>query len=477
MADLDAESRSRPHIVVVGGGITGLATAWYLQAAGHAPTRVTVVEADDRLGGKIRTAELGGVPVEAGPDTFLARVPWATDLCRELGLQAELVSPASSKAYLWCRGRLRPLPSGLVLGVPTRLRPLLQSKILSRAGAARAALDVVLPRRRNLGADPSVADVITARLGREALEQLVEPLVGGINAGSADTLSLRSAARQLSVASARHRSLILALRQEQRSRGDGALAGPVFQSLSGGLERLVDRLREVLVDTEVRAATRVETVVADGARWRLRCAPGDDIVADAVVVTVPSFAAASILRESCLGAAAELDAIRYASVVTATLGYEPRAVPRSLDGSGFLVPRAEGKLLTACTWSTSKWPALGASGLVMLRPSAGRFGDERAMQLDDDELVARLHEELAETVGATAPPVTSMVSRWPNAFPQYEPGHEERVGRIESALSELPGVLLAGAAYRGLGIASCIQQAEHAAGRVTAILSHRGGRS
>ncbi|HEX8770732.1 MAG TPA: protoporphyrinogen oxidase, partial [Acidimicrobiales bacterium] len=201
--------------------------------------------------------------------------------------------------------------------------------------------------------------------------------------------------------------------------------------------------------------------------------PGPDILADAVVVTVPSFAAATILRESCPNAACELDAMRYASVVTATLGYEPGAVPHELDGSGFLVPRGEGKLLTACTWSTSKWPALGASGLVMLRPSAGRFGDDRAMQLDDEMLVSRLHEELAETVGVTAPPVTSIVNRWPKAFPQYEPGHDERVSRIEAALAALPGVLVAGAAYRGLGIASCIQQAEHAAGRVTAILSQR----
>jgi oxygen-dependent protoporphyrinogen oxidase len=239
------------------------------------------------------------------------------------------------------------------------------------------------------------------------------------------------------------------------------------------MERLVDRLREALVTTEVRSATRVETIAADGPRWRLSCAPGPNVVADAVIVTVPAFAAAAILRECAPGAADELDAIRYASVVTATLGYEPGAIPRVLDGSGFLVPRAEGKLLTACTWSTTKWPALGASGLVMLRPSAGRFGDERAMQLDDDELVARFHKELAEIVGLTAPPVTSLVSRWPRAFPQYEPGHEERIDRIETALAGAPGVLVAGAAYGGLGIASCIQQAEHAAGRVTAILSHR----
>jgi oxygen-dependent protoporphyrinogen oxidase len=267
--------------------------------------------------------------------------------------------------------------------------------------------------------------------------------------------------------------LILGLRKERKA--SVAREDPVFQSIAGGMERLVDRLRETLVDTDVRTGTRVDSIVPDapGARWRLRCVPGPDIVADAVVVTVPAFAAATLLSETCPAVTAELDAIRYASVVTATLGYEPRAVPRPLDGSGFLVPRAEGKLLTACTWSTTKWPALGKSGLVMLRPSAGRFGDDRAINLDDGELVARLHEELAEMVGVTAPPVASIISRWPKAFPQYEPGHEERIGRIEAALVAAPGLLLAGAAYGGLGIASCIQQAEHAAGRVTAMLSHR----
>lgn len=361
---------------------------------------------------------------------------------------------------------------------------------MSPTGVARAALDLVLPRRR-FGSDPSVTEVIVRRLGRETLELLVEPLIGGINAGRADNLSLRSSARQLSVAATKHRSLVLGLRKE--GRVTGAPDGPVFQAIAGGMERLVEGLRESLVDTDVRTGTRVESIVSEhrggppsgdedqgasrsteqGLGWRVRCAPGPDVVADAVVVTVPAFAAATMLREECPGAAVQLDAIRYASVVTATLGYEPRAVPRQLDGSGFLVPRAEGKLLTACTWSTTKWPALGASGLVMLRPSAGRFGDDRAIKLDDDELVARLHEELVETIGVTAPPVISMVSRWPRAFPQFEPGHEERVSRIETELVAMPGVLVAGAAYRGLGIASCIQQAEHAAGRITAILSHR----
>jgi oxygen-dependent protoporphyrinogen oxidase len=196
------------------------------------------------------------------------------------------------------------------------------------------------------------------------------------------------------------------------------------------------------------------------------------VVADAVVLTVPAFAAAPLLAVIAPEAAAEAARIRYASVVTATLAYRPDDAARPLDGSGFLVPRTAGRLTTACTFSTSKWPELGRSGMVLLRASAGRQGDERALDLDDDALVARLHDELAATLGLTGAPVAQRVDRWVRAFPQYEPGHEERVGRIEAALAPLRGLFVAGAAYRGLGIAACVQQAEATAGRVMAHLSH-----
>ena len=447
--------------VVVGAGITGLATARFLRQAGVA---VTLVEAGHRLGGKINTLELAGVPVEAGPDTFLARVPWAADLCRELGLGDDLVAPATGKAFLWIDGRLRPLPERQVLGVPTALGPLLRSGVLSPAGVARAALDLVLPRTET-GPDPSVAAVVGRRMGREVVERLVDPLVGGINAGRADALSLRATARPIAEGAARHRSLILGLRQAAPGAG-----GPVFLSIAGGLGRRVDRLAEDF-DGDVRLGTKVAQVVRSGGAYRLECATGPDLEADAVVVTVPSFAAADMLATVSPVAAVNLAAIRHASVLTATLAYLPGAVPRRLDGAGMLVPRVEGRLLTACTWSTSKWPALGASGLVLLRASSGRDGDSRAMELDDDEVVRRLHDELAEALGLREVPVASLVSRWPNGFPQYDVGHQARVEAIETALAgDAPGVLVAGAAYRGLGISACIEQARAAATRVSAVL-------
>lgn len=454
------------RVAVVGGGITGLATAFYLRRAGAA---VTVIEAGE-LGGKIQTRDLAGVPVEAGPDTFLARVPWAVDLCRELGLGEELVEPATGKAFLWTGGRLRPLPARHVLGVPIALRPLLDSGVLSRAGVARAALDLVLPRSRH-GADPSVAEVVGRRMGRQVVDRLVDPLVGGINAGRADVLSLASTARPIAEGAARSRSLVLGLRAAQAGP-----TGPVFLGLKGGLHRLVERLAEKAGD--VRTGTAVCSIDAGAGGYTVRCEPGPDVEAGAVVVTVPSFAAAGMLEALSPAAAGHLAAIRHASVVTATLAYRPSALPRPLEGAGMLVPRVEGRLMTACTWSTTKWPALASSGMVMLRASSGRDGDDRAMELPDEEIVRRLHDELAKALGLKERPEASLVSRWPRGFPQYEVGHQARVEAIEAALAaDAPGVHVAGAAYRGLGIAACIEQARRAAGLVTAGSSIPAGKT
>ncbi len=432
-------------VAVVGGGITGLATAWFLRR--EAPgVRVTIHEAGDRVGGKIRTADLAGRPVEEGPDTFLARVPWAVQLCRDLGLEGELVEPATGRAYIWTRGRLLPIPAGTVLGVPARFGPLARSGVVSPAGVARAAADRVLPWS-HWGEDPSVADVVGARYGQEVVDRLVDPLLGGIHAGRADRLSLAANAPQVAAAARSGRSLSAGLRRLPAS------SGPVFMSLRGGLQCLVERLRERLDGVEIHTGAPVACL--------------DDLGAEAVVVTVPAPAAAALVRPLAPAAAAELEAIEYASVVTITLAYPAHALPGPLEGSGFLVPRVEGRLLTACTWTSAKWPGTApGNGLVLLRASAGRIGDERAMGLADGTLVERVHAELAEAMSLRDRPAEALVTRWQRAFPQYDVGHQARVARIEADLP--PGVLLAGAAYRGVGIAACIRDAELAAGRAAA---------
>lgn len=449
-------SRRPRTVAIVGGGITGLAAAFELSRAGSedAP-QVVLYEASSQLGGKLRTTTFAGLPVETGPDTMLARVPWAVQLCRDLGLGDELVSPATGRAYVWARGRLRPLPDGLVLGVPAGLSSLALSGILSPAGLARAALDPVLPPSRH-GADPTVAEVIGARFGIEVVERLVEPLVAGINAGRADRLSLRGTAPDIADAADGGRSLLLALRARRRAGGDAPTTdGPVFVSLPGGLSRLVAVLENELrgAGVALRTGTRVSELPD----------------ADAVVVTTPAFEAADLLAPESPEAAGELRTIEHASVAVVTFAFPAGSITHPMDASGFLVPRREGWLMTAATFISSKWPALTPPGQVLIRCSTGRAGDERCADLDDAALAARLHAELAEAIGMRGEPLEVRVDRWMRAFPQYDSGHLARVARIEEAVArDAPRVTVAGAAYRGVGIASCIRQGREAAVRALA---------
>jgi oxygen-dependent protoporphyrinogen oxidase len=449
-------SDARRRVVVVGAGIAGLATAWYLDQRG---VDVVVLEASDRVGGKVRTSELEGVALDVGPDTFLGRMPWAVDLCRELGLGDQLVAPATSRAWLWSRRVLLPLPAGLALGVPLEPLALARSGVVSPAGLARAALDVVLPQIKPR-ADPSVADVIGGRLGQEVLDRLVDPLIGGINAGRSDRLSMAAVAPDLFAAHRRHRSLILGLRAERKKSPPSD--APLFLGLRGGMERLTSTLAAKL---DVSLSAPVDAVVrSEDGRLAVAVRDGEPLEADHVVLAVPASAAAPMLRGAAAKAADALAQTRYASVAVATLAYRPEDIVHPLDGSGFLVPRVDGRLLTACTWFSSKWPDVRPGGLVLLRCSAGRDGDERIADFDDPELVAQLHAEAAEALGLRAAPVEAVVTRWPNAFPQYDVGHLGRVGAAERALArQLPGVTLGGASYRGVGVASCVRQAKEGA--------------
>src|SRR5438270_2822157 len=470
------------RVIVIGAGIAGLATAWHLQQRG---VDAVVLEAADRAGGKVRTSELDGVPLDVGADTFLGRMPWAVDLCREVGLGDDLVAPATSRAWLWSGGHLRPLPEGLALGVPLKPLALARSGVISTTGLARAALDVLRPQIKPR-ADPSVADVIGGRLGQEVLERLVDPLIGGINAGRSDRLSLAAVAPDLFAAFRRHRSLILGLRAE-RGLGFGRtfwspkrsespkittkparqteVETPLFLGLRGGMERLTSTLAAKL---DVSLSAPVDAVVrSEDGRLSVAVRDGEPLQADHVVLAVPASAAAPMLRGAAAKAADALAQTRYASVAVATLAYRPEDIVHPLDGSGFLVPRVDGRLLTACTWFSSKWPDVRPGGLVLLRCSAGRDGDERIADFDDAELVAHLHAEAAEALGLRAAPVEFVVTRWPNAFPQYDVRHLGRVDSAERALArQLPGVTLGGASYRGVGIASCVRQAKEAAERI-----------
>ncbi len=453
-------------MAVVGGGIAGLAAAHHL--AGRPGVAVTVCEAGARLGGKVRTEDFAGVDLDLGPDAFLARRPEAVALCTELGLADELVGPATTAAYVWSRGRLRRLPAGLVLGVPTCFGALARSRVLSAAGLVRVAVEPWWPGRALVG-DDALGAVVRRRLGSEVHRRLVDPLVGGINAGDTDRLSIEVAAPSLAAAARSHRSLIVGARG-LAAQGSSA-AGPAFLTLPGGLTRLVDVLVERLsaMGVEVRTGspvTALEPRAGGGYRVHLGAETVDagELDVDAVIVATPAPVAASLLAPHAPAAAATLKAIDYASVTLVAFAFPRRAVGRRLDGSGFLVARGEGRLMTACSWASSKWAHLEGADQVVLRVSAGRAGDARAEALDDDALVARLRLELGEALGITGAPTEARVMSWRQAFPQYAPDHLGRMASVETDLAaRLPGVALAGAALSGVGLPACIASGRRAA--------------
>lgn len=488
-----------PVIAVIGGGMAGLSAAWELSRSEESDVRIVVLEAGGRAGGKVRSAEFAGRTVDVAADAFLARRPEATGLCDELGLADARVAPGTSGASLWVRGKLRAMPEGLSLGVPTRAWPTVRSGILGPFGLVRAGLDLVTPHRGDPRAtsDRSVGDIVGSRLGHEVVERLVDPLVGGIHAGGVDDLSAESTFPPLLAAARQSGSLIRALRRPATpgqtpaapAPEPGAPPPPMFWSLDGGTARLPAELTAALTARGVAIHTGVAVESLDrlaaggpGATWRLGLAGDAGGVAgsvgasdraraldvDAVVLAVPAGQAAGLLREHAPLASSVLGGVEYSSVAVITLALPAGSLRSTLTGTGFLVPRTSpigGRpaLVTGCTYLDRKWPGLARPDDVLVRLSVGRYGDTRADALDDDELTAAVVAEFAEVHHVAGAPHESLVTRWDGAFPQYRPGHLSGTAAVEQAVAALPGVAVAGAAYRGVGIPAVVGSGRTAA--------------
>ncbi|MEJ7585338.1 MAG: protoporphyrinogen oxidase [Acidimicrobiales bacterium] len=453
-------------VAVVGGGIAGLTAALRLHQRG---ARVTIIEADTHLGGKLRTTPFAGRLVDEGADAFLLRVPWALDMCRELGIEGELVNPGSRTAYIYSRGKLHPLPPQL-MGVPTDLDAVAEGGLLSDEGLDRLGRDLTLAPTPLADGDDTVAAVVERRLGPEVLERLVDPLIGGINAGDTRRLSLRAAVPQLDAAARdlAHPSLVEACRAQQ-SRSEMGPEAPIFASPSAGMGRLVGAVTSALEGVAVRVGTRVDALGPDpaGGGSILHLDDGSSMQADAVVVAVPPHVGAPLLREVAGTASALLAGVEHASVAIVTLAVRRDDIARSLDASGFLVPRVEHLALTACSWTSAKWHHLGpghGDGTEIVRASVGRHGSTEALDLGDDDLIARVLDDLAVTMALRGAPTEVRVSRWPQGFPQYAPGHLERIDEVERLLPHR--VALAGAGLRGVGVPACIRSGNEAADRI-----------
>ncbi len=443
------------RVAVIGGGITGLAAAHELHRQGR---DFIVLEAADRLGGKINSGpvEGSGLPfdVDTAADGFLARQPEATELCVELGLGDELVSPTGAKAYIWFDGALRDIPSPSVLGVPYEEDSVRASGLVSEAGLADFVARVDKDAEP-LVDDASVGDVLRPRVGNEVYERLVDPLLGGINAGNADELSIDAGAAQLADAARQGGSLRVALRA-QVAASVAAAAGPIFNGVKGGNRRIIDALGEELGD-RVRTGSPADSLERDGSGWIVRVG-GEAISADQVVITSEAFVTSGLVRPHAPEVASILDDLAYGSAVLVTFVVDKDQLDNPLEGSGYLVPRGQGLLTTACSWSSSKWAHYDDGTHAILRVSAGRTDDTRWVDMDIDDVVATMTTELDAVLGLRGDAVTR-ITEWRSSLPQYKPGHLLRCDRIDQLLAEqAPGVVVTGAQMRGLGLPACVRQ-------------------
>ena len=450
------------RVVIVGAGITGLACAHRL-LVNRPGTSVTILEAGDRVGGLIRTTPFAGhVGVDEAADAFLLRVPAARALAVAVGLGDELTSPAIAHASVW-RKRLHPLPESLLLGVPTRLGPLVRSRLISPAGKARAALEPLLPRTST--DNDCLGAFMRRRLGGEVHEMLIDPLVGSIYAADTDNFSLRGMP-QLHELALEGRSLLISARKRPKPAPAGA-ENPVFAAPRAGMQALVDAAH---ADVTRRGATvltnaRVESVERTG-KGLVVNAGGRMHECDHVVLAAPARATGAWLSSSAPDAARLLAAWDHASVVMVTLAIPRRSLPRTATGSGYLVPKPEQRFVTAVSFASQKWAHLDDGTNAILRVSLGRDGMP-LHQHSDDELVSFTLADLKMHLGVEPDVQHVRLTRWVDSFPQYRPRHFDRVGHVESHLAaELPNVHLAGASYRGIGIPACIQQANDVADRI-----------
>ncbi len=446
-------------VAVVGAGIAGLAAAHRLESL-LPEAEIVLVERTERVGGALLTERSNGFVIEGGPDSFLSRKERGVGLCEELGLAGELVGrkPENAQSYVRHGSQLQPLPEGLTGMIPTDLDSLAESTLLSPAGRERLAAEVDLPPEPP-GADESIASFVTRRLGAEAYQRLVEPLMTGIYGGDGAQLSLQATFPNLRVLELEHGSLIRGLLAQSEA---GASNYPPFVTLASGMQALAERLSERLRRTVVLTGRIALAMDSTENGYELELDGGERIHAAGVVVAVPAFVAADLLADLDHELAAAHAEIPYGSSVVVSLAYQEDEVAHRLDGYGYVVPRAAGSDVLACSWTSSKWEGRAPEGVALIRVYAGRFGGRDVTSDSDGELIALAQAEL-RLLGFDAAPSLSRVQRWPRGMPQYVLGHPERLEQIESAVADHPGLALAGAAYRGVGIPDCIHSGEEAA--------------
>ncbi|MDQ0338408.1 oxygen-dependent protoporphyrinogen oxidase [Caldalkalibacillus uzonensis] len=472
----------RPQkVVIIGGGISGLSAAYYVQNIAEKaglPIELSLLEKDGRLGGKIDTLHRDDFIIERGPDSFLARKWPVIELSQELGLNKYWVAtgPQAKQTFVVHHKKMHPLPPGLMLGIPTQWTPFLKTGLISPLGKARAALDLILPKRKETG-DESLGHFLERRLGREVVGQMAEPLLSGIYAGDAYDLSIQATFPQFQQLEQKYTSLIKGMmiskqRMQQTSRLPAMAQKSMFLSFQGGLSTLVKALASGLKRAQLRTQTAVKGLHKNESGYRLQLNDGQTLEADALILATPAFVTAQLLEEPELRQL--LAPIRYVSVANVVLTFNQEDINVPLEGSGFVVPKKEGYTMTACTWTSSKWPHTAPEGKVLMRVYVGRAGQEDIVKQDDEHILSIVQQELRELTGLNAQPLFYEVNRWFQSMPQYQVGHVERLEQLTYKLNmSHPGLFLCGAGYRGVGIPDCIGQAKQAAQNLLAYLTKK----
>lgn len=457
--------------LVIGGGITGLVAADRLveRLGGDS---VRLIEAENHLGGKIQTEHRDGFVLEGGPDCFLAMKPGGLALCRHLGLDDRVMptNPDLSRSFIKRGNRLHPIPDGISGLVPSRITPLLTTQILSVAGRVRAGVELLVPRRRE-GTPESVAGFIRRRFGGEAWDYLIEPLLSGIYAGDGDQLSLGATFPQLPALEASHGSLLRPMLTARAPRKSNGPAPVGFVTLPGGLGELVERLAARLPAGVARLGVQaVQLLRTDRDLFQATLSDGSEVTARTVIVATPAHAAAGLVAALDSALSGVLSEIPFVSTATVSLAFRRQDVARPLSGYGYVSPRVEGGQIIACTWTSNKFPGRVPHDMVLIRAFVGRAGQETHLNQSDDSLIREVRNELETMHGIMAVPTLTRVTRWARGMPQYTLGHEDRLARIADRLAHWPGLSLAGASYRGVGIPDCITAGWEAADRAAAHL-------
>jgi len=463
------------RVVIIGGGVSGLAAAWRLREL-SAEGDLLLLEGSDRLGGPLRSLREGSFLIETGADSFVTDKPWGLALTRRLGLENQLLRPGPVRRTLILnRRKLREIPAGFNLLAPARLAPLLKSPILSVGGKLRLLMEPLIPRRR-AQEDESLAAFVKRRLGHEVLERLAQPLAGGIYAADPELLSLHATLPRFAEMEQRYGSVIRALRA-RAAEGDVAQASGarwgLFASFEGGMQTLIDAMAAGLGE-RVRLNAPVREIVrgGDGRGWCVFLRDGTPLGADAVICTASAPESARLLGGVSQTLAARLAQLRYSSIAVVNLAYRLADFPVAPNATGFVVPRVEGRQVIAGSFSSIKFPGRAAAGQVLLRLFIGGSLQSELLRLSDQELGEIARRELHELMGVTTQPLLTMVARWDDSMPQYGLGHTRWAADVQAQVQRLPGLALAGAAYGGVGISDCIHAGELAAEAVVDYLQN-----